>query len=257
MTQVFRSVIPLVFASTLLAQAPVFDVASVKRNTSTDRGGAMEFAPDRLRISNLQLADVVMRAYSLSQQQFSFDEAHRKALLQILGEKYDIDAKAAQPSTRAAMKVMLQNLLVERFRLAMHRETRELAGYLLTVDPAGPKLREHEGGGPECIPSRSLDGAFRLLNCPVDIFVGYQLNGIVRGLVSDRTGLTGNYDFELFASWEVPANPGEGRPEPRVISPDAPSIFTAVRQQLGLRLEACKIEVEIVTIDRVERASSN
>jgi len=79
-----RRAIPLVLASALLAQAPAFDVAFVKRNTSTDRGGAMEFAPDRLRISNLQLADVVMRAYSLSQQQFSFDDAHRKALLPVL-----------------------------------------------------------------------------------------------------------------------------------------------------------------------------
>jgi hypothetical protein len=59
-----RRAIPLVFASALLAQSPAFDVASVKRNTSADRGGAMEFAPDRLRISNLQLADVVMRAYT-------------------------------------------------------------------------------------------------------------------------------------------------------------------------------------------------
>ena len=126
-----------------------------------------------------------------------------------------------------AMKVMLQNLLIERFQLVMHRETKELAGYLLTVDPAGPKLREHDGGGAECVSSRSADGALRLQNCPLDIFIGYQLNGVVRGLVSDRTGLTGNYDFELLASWEVPANPAEGRSEPRVINPDAPSIFAA------------------------------
>jgi len=91
-----RRAVTFVFASALLAQAPAFDVASIKRNTSTDRGGAMEFAPGRLRISNLQLADIVMRAYSLSQQQFSFDEAHRKALLPILLEKYDIDAKASR-----------------------------------------------------------------------------------------------------------------------------------------------------------------
>jgi uncharacterized protein (TIGR03435 family) len=253
----FRRAVTFVFASALLAQAPAFDVASVKRNTSTDRGGAMEFGPGRLRVNNLELADIVMRAYSLSQQQFSFDEAHRKALLPILLEKYDIDAKASRPSTRAAMKIMLQNLLAERFQLAMHRETKELPGYLLTVDPGGPKLREHEGGGPECVSSRSGNGALRLQNCPLDIFVGYQLNGIVRGLVADRTGLTGNYDFELLASWEVPANPAEGRPEPRIINPDAPSIFVAVRQQLGLRLESRKIELEMVTIDRVERAASN
>ena len=75
--------------------------------------------------------------------------------------------------------------------------------------------------------------------------------------MADRTGLTGNYDLELIASLEVPANPAEGRPERRIINPDAPSIFVAVRQQLGLRLEARKIEVEMVTIDRVERAASN
>ena len=80
---------------------------------------------------------------------------------------------------------------------------------------------------------------------------------MVRGLVADRTGLTGNYDFELLASWDVPANPAEGRPEPRIINPEGPSIFVAVRQQLGLRLAARKIEVEMVTIDRVERAASN
>src|SRR5258707_13516367 len=75
--------------------------------------------------------------------------------------------------------------------------------------------------------------------------------------VADETGLKGDYDFELFASREIPANPREGRPEPVLINPEAPSIFIALQEQLGLKLEARRIPVEIYTVEHVERPTEN
>jgi uncharacterized protein (TIGR03435 family) len=196
-----------------------------------------------------------MKAFNINnERQFS----NPGNFLPILIERYDIDAKASHSVDRAELLQMLQGLLADRFRLAMRRETKEVSGYALVVDPKGNKLRPRAGDGVECEVSRGKDDEIRFKNCAMDYLATFVLSGpIVDKFVADRTGLKGGYDFELLFSREMAANPGENRPAATVINPDAPSIFTAVREQLGLGLRAEKISVEFFSIDHVERPYRN
>jgi uncharacterized protein (TIGR03435 family) len=239
------------------AAAPSFEVASVKANQSNEPA-AFEITPQRLTFRNYQIGRVIMRAYNASERQFSAPAA--TPLLAILTGKYDIDAKAPHPASRAEMMAMLRSLLADRFKLALRRETKEVSGYALVVDKAGPNLRDHSGDGPECTSQIAVKGEFRefrFQNCTVDLLTADLLTGVSGSIVADHTGLKGHYDFEFLASWELPGNPREDRPEPRVVNPGAPSIFAALKEQLGLRLVAGKITVEMLTIDHVEKPSAN
>jgi uncharacterized protein (TIGR03435 family) len=118
------------------------------------------------------------------------------------------------------MMLMLQTLLVERFQLRLRRETREVSGYALVLAKGEPKLRQHGGASPsDCKHRMDSGGQLFFENCPLSDLVGTNvLYSILGGsFVADETGLSGTYDFELMASWELPANPREGRQEPRVI----------------------------------------
>jgi uncharacterized protein (TIGR03435 family) len=197
-----------------------------------------------------------MRAYNVAERQFTSVGSS----LPILTGRYDIEAKAPHPATRAEMMRMLQALLVERFRLAMHREPKEVSGYVLLTDAGGAKLRESESGGPECKILQVMKGDFRefqFRNCTLQSFALEPLGPWLGEFVVDQSGMTGQYDFDFLFSRDQPANPREGRPEPSVFNPGAPSIPTALKQQLGLRLQAQKITVDLYSIDHVEKPSQN
>lgn len=119
-----------------------FEVASVKSNSSPDPA-AFEITPGRLSIRNTDLGHPIMRAYGLSERNF----ASVGGYLPVLTGRYDIDARAAQPAGPAEMMRMLQVLLADRFRLAMHRETREVNGYALLVDRRPEASRALGGRG--------------------------------------------------------------------------------------------------------------
>ena len=171
--------------------------------------------------------------------------------LPVLSERYDIQAKAEHPVSGADMLRLLQSLLEDRFKLVVRRETKELQSYALVVDKGGPRLHMsevphfndaaplnpyHARGGERSVgylvfkDETMADFACRLSTLVV-------LDGRV---VVDKTGLAGHYDFELkFASDSASA--------------DGPSIFTAIREQLGLRLEPRKIPLEGLSVERAER----
>jgi uncharacterized protein (TIGR03435 family) len=156
--------------------------------------------------------------------------------------------------------LMLQSLLADRFKLKFHRETKEVSGYALVLAKRQSNMRQHDGPSPpDCRHRMDSDGRLIFENCPISDLVStnvlYSMLG--RRFVADETGLTGAYDFELMASWELPANPGEGRQEPRVINAGAPSIFTALERQLGMKLEPRRIPVHFFTIEHIEKPSEN
>jgi uncharacterized protein (TIGR03435 family) len=232
-----------------------FEVASVRANDNEGRG-SFDISPagDRLTIRNTFLGVMIMRAYDIDETMFTTPTPP------LLRERFDIDAKAAHRVSRGEMMLLLQTLLLERFSLKFHRETRQVSGYGLTIAKGGPKLKQHDGEpAADCKHRMGAEGQLIFANCPLsDLVSANVLFGMVgRRLVADETGLTGSYDFELMASWEVPANPREGRPEPRVINPDAPSVFTAVEHQLGLKLEPKRISVDYFTVDQIARPSGN
>jgi len=197
-------------------------------------------------------------------------------------ERYDIVAKmegdppAVIPGTGADhMMLAVRTLLADRFKLVVRKETRELDIYALTMAKAGgkpgPALKPASGdcspaafaaraGAPPPAPGtppqvcgiQQGPGRIRFGGYPLSLFA----NGIssrVGRQVIDRTGLTGNWDFEMSFAPEVP--PGAlppGAPPPPV-DPDAPNFFTAIQEQLGLKLEGTKGPVEVYVIESIEK----
>ena len=190
--------------------------------------------------------------------------------------RFDITAKAADGTSPTAMGPMLQALLADRFQLTSHRETRELPVFAVvkargdgqlgprlvangctwdfTKPPAPPKPGEARCGGiSEGVGRMSLNAI------PIPVFLQYLAPKVNRVIV-DRTGLTGNFDIEL--QWtpdNLPPRPA-GLPADQPlringesIDPNGPSLFTAMQEQLGLKLDGARAPVEVLVVDRIER----
>lgn len=158
-------------------------------------------------------------------------------------ERYDISARAAGPAPEAQLRLMLRPLLSERFRLKFHRDTKTLQGYALLVAPNGPKLRESTSGGePEMKMNRSIVVAQAM---PMEQFVRLVMRS-ARGPVVDLTGLTERYDFTFDLA--------------KYVTPDTPpddmfaALCQALQQEFGLRVEARKLPLEVLVLDRAEKA---
>jgi uncharacterized protein (TIGR03435 family) len=150
---------------------------------------------------------------------------------------------------------MLQVLLAERFHLSIHRELKEQPVYALILGKGGPKLHEtsDEGGKPNL---RQSGYSFTFTNAAMSNLVGV-LSQVTGRKVLDRTGLRGQYDFTLSYA---PDRGGAGR-EGSNVSPAVDSfpesVFTGLREQLGLNLEAQKSQVEFIVVDRLDRLIPN
>jgi uncharacterized protein (TIGR03435 family) len=132
---------------------------------------------------------------------------------------------------------MLQNLLAERFRLECHFETRQVQAYALALAKGGSKMRAVEGSGSD---TNSHGGHLEATRGTMDRFAGL-LSRYTGRMVLNETGLSGGYAFTL--DW-TPENSAEGT---------GPSLFTALQEQLGLKLEGKKAPVEVLVVDRMER----
>ena len=149
-----------------------------------------------------------------------------------------------------SVQKMLQALIVDRFKLVSHRETRELPVYALVADKGGPKFKEVHGGrsGTSGSPGRLEAHATRMPDLANMLFHE------VDRPVLDKTELPGFYEFTLL--WTPDrfrgAAPGDGAGK-GLPDPGGPSIFTALREQLGLRLEPQKAPIEVLVVDRAEK----
>jgi uncharacterized protein (TIGR03435 family) len=173
-------------------------------------------------------------------------------------EHYDVEAKADRAYSLDDLHIMYQNLLADRFNLRFHTETKEGNVYALTVDQAGLKMKRNDSPEDFNIPVTYGDNGLAIgKRVPMKYlswWLGQRLQRDERPVV-DMTGLSGNYDFTLnFAPVLPPDFPVEKLP-PGLL--DRPSIFVAVREQLGLKLQAQKGPVEFYVIDRVDRPSDN
>jgi uncharacterized protein (TIGR03435 family) len=221
-----------------------FEVASVKpADPKLFGGGASRSVggtKGRLEARNLSLKDLVMSAYHLNSNQV----IGGPDWLDSAG--WDISAKLPADTNQADVPQMIASLLESRFHLAIHRETRTLPAYLLVVAKSGSKLREStatDGGmsaGPRMIRYSAVSmGTFAA-----------QLSSLMQRQVIDQTGLKGKYEISLVFT-PVQPNTGDDAVE------TGTSIFTAVQEQLGLRLQSDKRPVEVVVIDKVEKPSEN
>jgi uncharacterized protein (TIGR03435 family) len=177
-------------------------------------------------------------------------------------EPYDLEAKAEKPSSADELHTMLMNLLVDRLLLQFHQEKREMRRYALTVASGGPKLTAHDAAnaGDPWIDQNQvkfLHMQMKATCAPMDYFA-FRLSQLMDRPVVDLTNLKGGYDFTLAYTRDLPP----GFPENAKINgedPDTsgPTVFAAVRQQLGLELKADKGPVEVIVIDHAEKPTEN
>jgi uncharacterized protein (TIGR03435 family) len=254
----------------VIAQAPpAFDVASIKPNTSGAMAEQVRFFPPsgRVQMTNVSVRRLVLQAYQLQESQLTGGPKW------IDTERFDIAANAdgvVNPTPPQRWK-MVQSLLVERFKLKVHTESRELSTFALVLARSdgkpGGQLRTFEGdcspptvprtapsdpsAPPPCGMLRAGPGRMTFTGVTMET-LAQQLSGRVGRSVVDRTGLTGRFSLDLeFAPQPVRSagsDPSLGdRP-----SSDAPSIYTALTEQLGLKLESRKQQVDVTVIDSVE-----
>jgi uncharacterized protein (TIGR03435 family) len=233
------ALVVLSFPASARSQSPArpeFEVASIKPNTSENGRSSTRPGPTELYLENTSLRKCIAIAYNVSEDRDSAISAPDWLNF----ERYDIAAKFPAGTPLQEVRVMLQNLLADRFRLKLHRESKEVPIYALVAAKNGPKLNESAPGiqGSIGMSNGHLSGKGVPLSALVD-----RLSGSVFQLgrpVVDRTGISGLYDFTL--DWAS--------------DDSAPSLFTALQEQLGLRLEAQKGTVEVLVVDSMERKPS-
>jgi uncharacterized protein (TIGR03435 family) len=235
---------------------PSFEVATIKPSDPSVPGDWFTVRGRNFTTHNISLAGLIKFAYGV----------HGKQILDgpdwIDKDTYDLAAvpdEEGQPSDKQ-WKAMLQKLLADRFKLTYHSEQRELAVFALTVGKDGPKdMVENTGGG--TLPGmffRGTPGGIMLPanNATMKDFTGLLQEVVLDKPVVDQTNLKGRYDFTL--KWAPDESQFGGHVPPPGELPDAPpSLFTAVQEQIGLKLESTKAKVDVMIIDHVEKPSAN
>jgi len=272
--------------------APAFEVASIKPNNSGDGRVMMQNQPGRFVATNITLRLLIRNAYQVQDFQITGGPNW------LGSDHFDIIAKVphgtpapqgppAPGSAPSPLQLMLRSLLAERFKLTLHNETKDSPIYALVLARSdgrlGPELKKSEAdcnaqfaagrgrGGPMPPPGPPPPGA--AMPCGIRIGPGNMAVGgsplsqfanslgmFTGRVVVDRTGLTGNYDFNL--TWtpdQMPQRP-PGAPADQpvqfngvAIDPNGPSLFTAVQEQLGLKLDSARGPVELLVIDRADK----
>jgi uncharacterized protein (TIGR03435 family) len=237
------------------------------------------------RASNLPLANYIFFAYKIApnQQDLLLSQLAKWAAT----DRFDIQARASGNPTKDQMRLMVQALLADRFRLAAHHETRQVPVFALLVDQPGklgPLLQKHPEDSacsntsfppspPPAAPAQALDSRFPATcggevpmvpsapgrvrggarNVSMEIVAGSLTDGGVDLPIVDKTGLTGKYDFAIeFAPQSPSSARGNFRPDPT-----APTFTQALREQLGLKIESQMMAMDFLVIDYIEAPSPN
>ena len=232
---------------------PSFEVATVKLSNPDQGLRGFRMQGRQFTAINLSVHDLILFAYGIHPRQLvGAPDWIEKERYDVLG-KPDVEG---QPNNRQ-MRALLQKLLADRFSLKFHREQRELSVYRMVVGKTGAKLTKADGD-PKADPVMFFYGAeFIAKNTTMPDFAGFLQTGVLDRPVLDQTEITGRYDFGVLWRPEVqPAGPGNNPPPPSD-SDGLPDVYTAIQQQLGLRLEAAKTPTEVIVIDRLEKPSEN
>jgi len=233
---------------------PGFEVATIKPSKPDQPGKAITVQGNRLRTVNITLSDLIAFAYGVQSKQVIGIPSWAGT------DKFDIEGKPEGEGTPSdkQWKGMLQKLMADRFKLSFHREKKELPVYALSVAENGSKLTK-SGLDPNGLPGlffRGL-GNLHVTNATMDDFTNLMQSAVLDRPVVDQTGIEGRYDFDLnwtpddsqFQSFGVRIPPpGENAP---------PSLYTAIQEQIGLKLDATKAPADVLVIDHVEQPSEN
>jgi bla regulator protein BlaR1 len=267
------------------ATLPSFDVVSVKENKSGDMAQGSRRQPGRIVITNVPLRLSIINFFGLQPQQLIggpdwIDSTRYDIIAQFSGEM-----PVTEPGTVGPLQLMMQRVFAERFKLAVHTETREIPVYELSLArrdrTLGSKLKPaatdceavmnamlksaREGGPPPTAGPQLPDGrpACGMRFGPGNRLVagGTSMAALARNMsnqagriIVDKTGLIGGFDLEL----EFIPDPSAGGGQPAAVNDtNLPSLFTALEEQLGLKLVPKRTPVQVLVIDRVERPTEN
>jgi uncharacterized protein (TIGR03435 family) len=240
--------IAILVTALLLAQAVPprqFDVASIKADTSSRHGSTRRDEPQGMTYLNITLGEFIRLAYEVQSYQIDGPAWFNNGR-----SRFDIVAKASAPLTERERHAALVPLLAERFHLTLHRETRTVPVYSLVVDKGGPKFKEGDGGESSVAPDPAT-GALRYAN--------YSMSALAAMLsvmpstgrpVLDRTGLPGKYTFTANV-FDTPAGLSAAGANAAIGRSETPP-FTALREQLGLKLDADRAAIEMLVIDTAD-----
>jgi uncharacterized protein (TIGR03435 family) len=259
-------IVALLIAAAAFAQSS-FEVASIKPSGPQSvrgwEGGPETSDPLVYRYSRAELRDLIAVAFDVQSFQIS-------SSIPLDREAFDLIARIAPGTAKPEFRMMMRNLLMDRFRFRFHVETREFTAWILTVAKTGPKLGNSANGAfagdpsfpnlppdrPGMIANHSISGSWELIRVrarkePIAV-LARMIRPEPGEPVVDRTGLTGTFDFTLAYSKELP-NAGNGfAPEPA----EAPDLVTALQQQLGLRLARGKAPFDVVVVEAIDRKPS-
>jgi uncharacterized protein (TIGR03435 family) len=265
-------------AQTEPATLPQFEVVTVKPSNPGDNQRSLLLSPGRFTMEDMPVKELIRFAYGLrSEDQLSGVPAWAAS------DRFDIVAKESGSQTQILdklpgeqrmeqVRLMAQSLLAERFGLRISHESRELPVYVLVVakngskltpaapPPAPPAENEKPGDPPRKIGMHGIrrrgPGELQGMSATIDLLVNVLSHQPDLGnrLVLDQTGLTGLYDWTL--KW-APVNADPGEPSAPAGDASDPALFTALQEQLGLKLESKKAPVDVVVIDRIEKPSPN
>jgi uncharacterized protein (TIGR03435 family) len=247
---------------------PTFEVVSVRQSTLTSKVG-VKILPNGYSSTNLPLKAIISNAYGIRQELISGAPGWTEST------SYDVEAreddltaarlqKLSDAQRTEEIRLMLQAVLADRFHLKLTHVVKEMPIYALVIAKGGPKLNQADPDnlytngikGPAGVAGTGsiLTGSGQVIGQGVSLsMLATNLSYQFDRTVVDKTGLTGKYDFTLKWAPEQSSGLANGAP------PDAsgPSIFTAIQEQLGLKLESTKGPTESLIVDHIERPSAN
>jgi len=241
----------------MAADAPaVFEVATIKPSNPNTPGKLFTVKGRQVITINTSLSDLITFAYELHARQITGGPEWTEK------EKYDITGQPEAQGTPSMvqLRAMVRQLLTDRFKLVFHRDKRDLSVYAIVVGPNGHKLTKNDTN-PNGLPGllfRGL-GVLPATNATIADLAGVMQTAVLDRPVVDKSGLAGRYDFTLRWTPDESQFAGLGvQVPPPSNDPNAPpGLFTAIQEQLGLKLDATRAPTEVLVIDRVEKPSEN
>jgi len=240
-----------------LSAAQTFDAVSIKPSAPDARGGGYNLSPGHLNAKNQSLRDLVEFGWNLHDYQVSGGPSW------VESECYEVLATFPSGTSNADRARMMQAMLAERFGLVVRHDSKEVSGFALAVAKDGPKLHAPGNETPGMMMGRNRATGQRTLTATSQSMAGLAsiLSDIMGRPVEDRTGVEGKFDFSM--AWTPDAvdggtavKGGKALPPPDETQV-GPTIFTALQETLGLKLQTAKVSVPVVIIEKAEKASAN
>lgn len=236
---------------------PSFEVATIKPSQPDRPGKGFGVRGSHFNTINTTLSDLITFAYGIQQKQIV------GAPSWVDTDKWDIEAQPDVPGApnRNQVATMVEKLLADRFQLKFHKESKELSAYVLTVSKTGQKMTKSDSDAqlPGLFFTNLSPATLTVRNATMDDFSHLLQSAVLDRPVVDQTALTGKWNFLL--KWTADESQFGGMgvkvPAPSDAADAPPPLFTAIQEQLGLKLDAGKAQVPVFVIDKAEKPSAN